>query len=394
MGSVFPLFSLYPLLSTYLIMSNISQRLPPPLPQALRPWLSINVEFHVIICTHHSCRQAIAPHTVKRHLRDKHQVGIEIRKQLDHFIEQWQWPYDCQSLLLPPSAYSAPQPILPIIDGFQCIDCSFMTQSRPTIRQHCNSRHYKQRLSDKELFSPVQLQTWFKEKRARYWVVSRVLDSRSGSVQEDEEGSLEVGRSGSGSLNPSTVIKTEVTTWIKQEEEEGRFEASTIAAETDPWLRYTGWEAELAGSQHDLVATSRFTVTATATEPELEPVLLSWERIFQRCLYTLTATSDYKDILKWWASPKQEAPSQRPFERLEKQTTVRYSQTFVRLLCYVCRTAPEAFEDDTETGITFSEHQWQCVKDVQEGVVMIVPDEKLDTRLMKLIISLITQDTS
>ena len=374
-------------------MSDLSQQVPLPLPQILRPWLSINIEFHIIICSHHSCRQAISPHAVNRHLRDKHQVGIEPRKQLDCFIEQWQWPYDCYSLPLP-LASSAPQPILPILDGFQCIDCRYMTQSRPTIRQHCNSQHDKKRVLDSKLFHLVKLQTWFSQKRARYWVVSREHITASGSVQDEEEGSLEVEGSGSDSYDPSAVIKTEVTTWIKQEEEEARFEASTIAAETDPWLRYTGWEAELAGSQHDLVATARFTATATATEPELEPVLLSWERIFQRCLYTLTATSDYKDILKWWASPKQEAASQRPFERPEKQTTVRYSQTFVRLLCYVCRTVPDIFEDDTETGITFSEDQWQCVKDVHEGVAMAVTDNELDTRLMKLIISLVTQDTS
>ena len=45
--------------------------------------------------------------------------------------------------------------------------------------------------------------------------------------------------SGSNSNDLSAVIKTEVTVWIKQEEEEARFKASTIAAETDPWLRYT-----------------------------------------------------------------------------------------------------------------------------------------------------------
>ena len=78
--------------------------------------------------------------------------------------------------------------------------------------------------------------------------MSRATATSSSTVQEEEEGNLEVRGSGSDSLDLSTVIKTEVTTWIKQEAEEGRFKASTVAAETDPWLRYTGWEVELAGS--------------------------------------------------------------------------------------------------------------------------------------------------
>lgn len=69
----------------------------------------------------------------------------------------------------------------------------------------------------------------------------------------------------------------------------------------------------------------------------------------------LVAVGNYKDILKWWALPKNEVASQRPFEPPEKKTIIRYSQTFARLLCYVIRTAPESFNDKTKTGVTFSE---------------------------------------
>ena len=62
-------------------------------------------------------------------------------------------------------------------------------------------------------------------------------------------------------------------------------------------MRYTGWEEVLAGSKHDLVTTAAFTATATATEPELERLIQSWERILQRSLDTLIAVSNYKDIL-------------------------------------------------------------------------------------------------
>jgi hypothetical protein len=52
----------------------------------------------------------------------------------------------------------------------------------------------------------------------------------------------------------------------------------SITTETDPWLQCTGWEKVLARSIHGLVKMAEF------AEPELEQILQSWERIFQRSL--------------------------------------------------------------------------------------------------------------
>jgi len=68
----------------------------------------------------------------------------------------------------------------------------------------------------------------------------------------------------------------------------------------------------------------------------------------ERCLDTLAAT-DQKDALKWWASPKNEAASQRPFELPQNATTVeKYSAIWERFICYMMRTAPiEHWEDES-----------------------------------------------
>jgi len=200
--------------------------------------------------------------------------------------------------------------------------------------------------------------------------------------------------SGSGSGDAGAAIKAEIAEWMIKEE--GQYQVSTVATEIDPWLRYTGWEEVLAGSKHDLETTAAFTATATATEPELALLLQSWERILQCSLNTHAAVSNYKDILKWWASPKNEVASQRPFELPEKRSIARYSQTFARLLCYVMRTAPESFEEETETGVMFSELQWSYIKEVREAVAVAKADNdnELDIALMGLIISLLAQDTS
>jgi hypothetical protein len=255
------------------------------------------------------------------------------------------------------------------------------------MRKHCNTKHNKKHVKDEELFRAVQLQTWFREKRARYWVVDETRQSR------DVNNS-----SGSGNDDAGTAIKAGIEEWIKKEEVP--YEVSTVAAEIDPWLQFTGWEEVLAGSKHDLVQTAAFAATATTTEPELVRITQSWQRILQRSLSTLAAIGNYKDILKWWASPKNEVACQRPFERPEPGTVVRYSQTFERLLCYVLRAAPEEPGEDSETGVIFSAEQWIYLQDVREilqqptAVAVAVADDKLDSMLLGLIVSLLAQDIS
>lgn len=359
-------------------MSSESIQLSLLLPEASRPWLTLNTEFHVIICHSAGCRQALSPGAISTHLCNKHQVGLESRQQLAEYLKQWQWQYDFRSVPLPLDG-SLPQPVLPVVDGFQCRDCAYKTTNRRVMRQHSNTEHDKKRLKDEKLFRAVQLQTWFREKRARYWVVDETRQSR------DVNNS-----SGSGSGDAGAAIKAEIAEWMIKEE--GQYQVSTVATEIDPWLQYTGWEEVLAGSKHNLVTTAAFTATAATTEPELARLLQSWERILQQSLNTHTVVSNYKDILKWWASPKNEVASQRPFELPEKRSLARYSQTFARLLCYVMRTALESIDDETETGVIFSELQLVCVKRVREAVAVV--DSKLDSALMGLIISLIAQDTS
>ena len=152
-------------------MAILPTLLPPPLPEALQPWLMLNHEFHVLICHGASCQQALSPSAISRHLRDRHQVKKELRNQADQYLEQWQWPYNSHSVPLPPDG-SAPQPEIPVVDGFRCQNCMFKTRNRKALREHANKEHGQKRVPDKEIMVAVRLQTWFGEKRERYWVVN------------------------------------------------------------------------------------------------------------------------------------------------------------------------------------------------------------------------------
>jgi len=137
-------------------MSNHLLQLPLPLPNALRQWLTLNSEFCVLVCHDAGCQQALSPDATSRHLREKHQASIELRRQAEEYIKQWQWPYNCHSVPLPPAGL-APQPVLSIFNGFQCQECDYLTRSRDNIRKHYSKEHGKKHSKDKEIFTAVQL---------------------------------------------------------------------------------------------------------------------------------------------------------------------------------------------------------------------------------------------
>jgi hypothetical protein len=113
---------------------------------------------------------ALKPTAISRHLGDKHKTPIELRKQVDQYVKEFPFTYDHATIPLPINGL-APQPIIPIVDGFACQDCPYKTPSRDANEKHGNKAHSKKRVADEELFHSVRLQSWFGEKRERYWVV-------------------------------------------------------------------------------------------------------------------------------------------------------------------------------------------------------------------------------
>jgi hypothetical protein len=43
--------------------------------------------------------------------------------------------------------------------------------SKKAMRNHGNRAHNKKKVPNEDIFQPAQLQSWFGEKRERYWVV-------------------------------------------------------------------------------------------------------------------------------------------------------------------------------------------------------------------------------
>jgi hypothetical protein len=75
------------------------------------------MEFNVLICIPY--KFALKPTTVSHHLADRHKTPIAIRKEAEEYIKEFPFTYNYTTIILP-SDGSAPQPVIPIIDGYRC----------------------------------------------------------------------------------------------------------------------------------------------------------------------------------------------------------------------------------------------------------------------------------
>ena len=148
-------------------MSSSHSNTAEPLPVELEGVISLNAKYQVLICPSDACRKAVAPTALSEHLRTIHKTKLELRRQVESYIEQLPYRYDYKTVRLPPNG-SSPQPILPVLKGLQCLYCYYKSISRVWLREHCNKDHKLQRKKDEELFTHVKLQSWFQDRRQRY----------------------------------------------------------------------------------------------------------------------------------------------------------------------------------------------------------------------------------
>jgi len=277
-----------------------------PIPQAWSHLVALNVEYGVLICVAgDKCKRALQPTAMPRHLADKHSAPLELRKQVRQYVQGFPFAYDSASVPLPIDG-SAPQPIIPIVAGFACRQCLYKSISRDATRKHANSAHDKKEVPDEEILRAVQLQSWFGEKRERYWIVDegqQGQQDQQGEESNDSEANVGSGSSSEDSQDDADDdmyddIIQGIEDW-KAAAKERLLEAlkNVPASEIDSWLQYTGWNEVLGRSKHNLAKTHQFARPPDSDEPELERVLRAWRRILERCLDTLAAT-DQKDALK------------------------------------------------------------------------------------------------
>jgi superfamily II DNA helicase RecQ len=337
-----------------------------PIPLLIEHLVALNTDFQVLVCLYDECQHAVSPGALVRHFYLQHKTSIHLRKALEQYIHEFPSSYDYTTVQLPQDG-SSPQPHLEVLTGYACRACKFKSQNRRTIRQHINKEHGKQRERDEAIFRVVRLQTWFKGKKERYWEVNEGLERAEEPAEPTQEGSQEATQE-EGQVSYEQ-IESEIQEWkIASQERRLTLLSRPPAVELDPWIRYTKWFEVLAKSKHDLVRTYEFIRLPDPEEDGLQYVVRAWRQVKERCLDTLEAT-DHKDVLKWWASPQKDQASQRPFELPQNaQSLDKYNMLWEQFLCYLLRTTPRQWGQETETGIRLTRAQWESVQQIRELV--------------------------
>ncbi|KAH8798673.1 hypothetical protein F5884DRAFT_687296, partial [Xylogone sp. PMI_703] len=141
-----------------------------PIPEVWSDLVHLNVRYKVLLCLSDRCNKAVSARGLAEHIRKYHDVKPAIRHQVEQYAKEFKHDYNYATIPIPENGL-APQPIIPIVDGYQCRECSYITQSEQKIRRHANKDHKKKRATIDEICTRVRVQTWFRDGKERYWVV-------------------------------------------------------------------------------------------------------------------------------------------------------------------------------------------------------------------------------
>lgn len=197
-------------------------------------------EYGVLYC--HACTQVYFPYQLDRHLAQTHNLAKMDRQPVVQYCQTLPMILAADALALSRDN-SSPVPFLPILEGFACSLCPFYSQNRGMIRAHINKVHQLFRHDCRTRIRPVQLQSWYREKRAKYW-------------QVQVSTATTIATAAATAATPA-VSQTTANILEQLEEEEARrleqLEQDHLAAdaevegdETTPWLNTTRWPEQFA----------------------------------------------------------------------------------------------------------------------------------------------------
>ncbi|KEF53173.1 uncharacterized protein A1O9_10621 [Exophiala aquamarina CBS 119918] len=97
-------------------------------------------QYHVIVCT--SCRFAVLPGAIPRHLKEIHGIRRAARRPFLDFAAKFDLRDNPESVIFPEAA-EFPIPALPILDGLQCgsPNCLYLCVAEKRMQSHWRSAH-------------------------------------------------------------------------------------------------------------------------------------------------------------------------------------------------------------------------------------------------------------
>lgn len=123
-------------------------------------------EYRVVICT--SCRYAVPPRAIDRHLKEIHGTDHSLRPKFVKFVESLDLcePGD----VIPPTEENFPIPELPVLRGLRCIfgNCGYLCMTEKRMKSHLTSVQHPH-LNTEQAWVPVSIQTFFHGNRLKYF---------------------------------------------------------------------------------------------------------------------------------------------------------------------------------------------------------------------------------
>ena len=113
----------------------------------------MNVKYKVLICLGSGCRCAVRPSGFLEHVRkQKHPITKDGRKQGKEYIQAFPHDYTSSTIALPANRLAL-QPVIPIIDRFQCRHClDHYSTSCKMMKVYRNKEHLLKDVANNELF--------------------------------------------------------------------------------------------------------------------------------------------------------------------------------------------------------------------------------------------------
>jgi hypothetical protein len=122
----------------------------------------------VLICK--ECRYAIQPSAISRHLKELHRIYRSHRQEFMEYTQNLDLADPRDAVL--PEPHEAPVPVLPIESGLACgaSGCGHLCVTVKRMKRHWATVH-SDVVADASQWRPVDLQTFFRGNRLRYFIV-------------------------------------------------------------------------------------------------------------------------------------------------------------------------------------------------------------------------------
>ena len=316
------------------------------LPTSLR----VLPECQALLCSEHgSC---YTWENLERHLSEGHGILRKAKKQIIESLRHQPIANQREEAIVPENG-RPPIDGLPVYNGYQCGQCTFMTIGRKELQRHCSKSH-KHTSMQAAQFQTVQLQTlWAENKHIRYFeVVSRQLNIYSPTA-ESITTHLPFNAPPPQAITNEQLKRRFKNAQTKVSERDQKLGEPQHISEVTPWLRATGFYLHVADIDLKTLPAS-YAVPKGEDDPQLSTILESVARILRKSMQALSDDrgTDSRRINRHNAKIlntfRPSETSQRPLSRLQNAKSLgKYILTWQNLVCYYFRvTTGEALRDD------------------------------------------------